>query len=351
MSYTAPAGNAVDFHFGDPGYSAPTGDGVNFQFDLLTVQIGQVNWIGQTPSAIAGVGVVDSAIAGQIALIGLEPSASFDLIKTAQQGVLALTGEQPSAAIGVGVIATPQQGILALTGLLPDFGNVIAHAQQAVITLSGLVPVAQFHFIRTAGQGEISLAGLTPDYRKENYTVAETIGLQFRHAFNGLPKISRDAVTYSLQLTSGLNQLDVPVYSFSLRRGYEAIGFYRLEQMIISCPASYYAAIEPYVGGIATLFRKANGIAQALCANRVDSVSVDVNQAAITTSANIYSSDRLISLSGLMYTRVSNSEFAVRLPPDFNVRPGVTVDFDGASMQVKTVVIYVSPGQSFMEMS
>lgn len=95
MSYTPPAGNAVDFSWvGQPAYTPPAGDAVNF------------SWADVAPDAIVVTG------SGVIAVTGAGSVTHGQVINAAGAGAVSLSG----AGVAAHGVALSGLGALSLTG-------------------------------------------------------------------------------------------------------------------------------------------------------------------------------------------------------------------------------------------
>lgn len=303
MSYTPPVGNVVHFDF-TVSYTPPVGNVVHFKFGAMQVELSTIQIIGLTPT---------------------------------------LTIVSPFS----GVV---EQGVINLIGFTPIYGRFIGQALHGVIIFYGLTPAFKTNFLGIAGQLAVLITGLTPDYQPAVYAFAQNLGLQFQHAFNAI-LISPDDITYQLILDNGVSQLAIPMQSFSLRRAFDAFSATPTDSMTVTCPAAFYEQAAGFTGATAKLYKRAKNLSRILTSQTLSSVSSNGLTSILKTTALGSTGVEQMELTGAMYVRVINSKLAIRLPPNFDVRRGAHVTVDGQTLDVSSVVIYVSSNQQFMEIS
>ena len=123
----------------------------------ISVDSGAIALVGQAPAADFGFGIP----AGAIALTGLQPEITGDVILDPGAGSIILTGLAPS--LGISYAIEIPAGAIALSGAAPSMGLEFA-VDPATIALTGLAPSAELTYFIATPAGALALSGEAPAF-------------------------------------------------------------------------------------------------------------------------------------------------------------------------------------------
>ena len=171
-----------------------------------------------------------------------------------------------------------------------------------------------------------------------------TIGIiELVHAFKGLVIAPQDE-TYHLVIAG----IEIPLVWFTVRKRLYNSAIQG--SVVCNVPLQFFDVINPLVGSIATINRRAVGITKEFLTGFLSIVSNN-NKSTELSIVQLDEPARIgsITLENVQYIRNINEKTTIRLPPHNNVFVGNVVITNTTITNVKNTTLHISDDQSFLE--